>query len=126
MARGCCDWLRCPGPRERMEERRREGEARRFGLYGRKVVCGAERRSPGSSGVPAAIVGEVVEGAADGLGPHSSETRARKLRAVKRARKPVRRWGVSVAANCARVPFQQHAARKGETLTSGTHVEVAQ
>ena len=58
----------------------------------------AERRSPGSSGVPAAIVGEVVEGAADGLGPHSSETRARLIRVVKQTRKPVQRRGVSVAA----------------------------
>jgi hypothetical protein len=80
------------------EEERREGEALRFGLYGRKVVREAERRSPGSSGVPATIVGEVVEGAADGLGPHSSETRARMLRAVKRVSKPVRRRGVSVVA----------------------------
>jgi hypothetical protein len=41
---------------------------------------------------------EVGEGAADGLGPHSSVTRARMLWAIKRVHKPVRRRGVSVAA----------------------------
>jgi hypothetical protein len=66
------------------EEERRGKKSRRSGLYGRKVVRDAEQWSSGSSGVPA-LVGEVVEGAADDSGPHSSETRARKIQAVERA-----------------------------------------
>jgi hypothetical protein len=78
----------------RKAKRKRGGGEGRGGVTIRPIW--AQGRARGwatklwSSGAPAAIVGEVVKGAADGLGPHSSETRACLIRAVKQARKPVR------------------------------------